>query len=281
MAKLTGPTIPRWQLGEELGRLRRAAAMSEAEVADRLGCSESKIKKIEAGYVGVVRAELLAMLDMYGMTDSGSRDELLELQRLGKQRGWWLRFGAVPAPLAQLLDLEGAATTLRIFEPMVVHGLLQTEGYARATAGTVMIGATEERREREVALRLARQERVLAEPPEMWVILDEAVLHRVVGSPAVMREQLEHLIAMSERINLQVVPFSHGGYPGTLGAFTIFEFAENTHSPVVYVEGPAGNLYMEREADLQRSSVVFAHMIAAALSQTESRKLIARLAEQY
>jgi hypothetical protein len=125
---------------------------------------------------------------------------------------------------------------------------------------------------------MERQARVFGEdPPELWVILDEAVLHRVVGGQDVMRNQLKHLVAMSHQINLQVVPFAHGGYPGTLGAFTIFGFPEKVHSPVVYVEGPAGNLYMERDDDLRRCNAAYTHMTAAALSPPESRKLMESL----
>jgi hypothetical protein len=281
LPKPIGPTIPRWQLGEELGRLRKAARLPEAAVADKLGCSESKIKKIEAGYVGVVRAELAFMLDMYSVTDEGAREALFELQKLGKQRGWWLKFRALPAPLATYLDLEGAATTIRAFEPLVVHGLLQTEDYARAIAGTVMLGATDADRERQVNLRMERQARVLAdEPPELWVILDEAVLHRMAGGLQVMQAQLDHLVTMAGRITLQVVPFQHGPYPGTLGAFTIFDFPDGVHSPVVYVEGPAGNLYMEREDDVRRCNLAYNHMTAAALSPPESAKLIASIARK-
>ncbi len=130
--KVVGPTIPRWQLGEQLGQLRRAAGVEESEVAEKLACSESKIKKIEAGYVGMNRAELLVMLDMFGVNDPQDRENLIELQKRGKQRGWWAQFGMVPTQFATFLSLESSATTIRIFEPLMVHGLLQTEDYTRA-----------------------------------------------------------------------------------------------------------------------------------------------------
>src|SRR5262249_30950387 len=132
MPRPIGPTIPRWQLGEQLADLRTGAQVSQARIAERLGCSVSKIQKIEAGEVGLVRAELEAMLGEYDLTDEALRAELFELQRLGKQRGWWSTFGAVPAPFATFLGLESAATRIKAFEPLVVHGLLQTEDYARA-----------------------------------------------------------------------------------------------------------------------------------------------------
>jgi hypothetical protein len=132
-----------------------------------------------------------------------------------------------------------------------------------------------------VQIRLARQERVTADPPEIWMVLDEAVLHRVVGGSAVMREQLKHILETCKAapwLTLQVIPFGHGSHPGVLGAFTTFDFPEEVHSPVVYVEGPAGGLYLEREADLRRCNLAYNHMTAAALSPPESAKLIAAVA---
>ncbi|GAA1790057.1 helix-turn-helix domain-containing protein [Planosporangium flavigriseum] len=282
MPKPIGPTIPRWQLGEQLARLRDSAGISQAQIADRLGCSVSKVQKIEAGDVGIVRAELLLMLDVYGVSDAEVRDSLLELQRLGKQRGWWKTFGQVPAPFATFLGMESAATRIQVFEPMVIYGLLQTEDYARAIAETCELGLTEEQVERQVKLRMERQQRVLEEDsPELWVILDEAVLYREVGGKAVMAAQLKRLVAMAREMTLQVVPLSHGGYPGVRGSLTIFDFDERMHSPVAYVEGQAGNLYMEKADDLRRCSVVYNHMRATALSKQESVKLIAAVARQY
>ncbi|BCB80892.1 helix-turn-helix transcriptional regulator [Phytohabitans flavus] len=282
MPRPIGPTIPRWQLGEQLSRLRDRARVSQRQIAERLGCSVSKIQKVEAGEVGVVKAELEAMLSAYNLTDEQMREELFELQRLGKQRGWWSRFGAVPTPFATFLGLESAATRIKVFEPMVVHGLLQTEDYARAIAGTVSLTSDQEQRERQVRIRMQRQEMVFAEdPPEISVILDEAVLHRQIGGPQVMCTQLKHLLEPPPSVTVQVVPFESGGYPGTLGAMTIFEFEEHMHTPVVYVEGQAGNLYLEREDDLRRCSVAYNHMSASALSRQESHDRIAAVARRY
>ncbi|WFE29441.1 helix-turn-helix transcriptional regulator [Solwaraspora sp. WMMD791] len=278
--KVVGPTIPRWQLGEELTRLRRAANLTEADVADKLGCSESKIKKVEAGYVGTNRAELLVMLDMYGVTDEAARNDMIELQKRGKERGWWSKFGMVPQQFATFLSLESSATSIRVFEPLMVHGLLQTEDYTRAIVSTHTPGLTPDEIERQVQIRRARQERIFADPPQTWIILDEAVLHRRVGGTDAMRAQLTHIldtVKANRWLTLQVVPYSHGSYPGELGAFTIFDFEEDIHSPVVYVEGQAGGLYLERDADLRRCNLAYNHITAAALSPPESAKLITAL----
>ena len=282
MPRPIGPTIPRWQLGEQLSRLRDRARVSQGQIAERLGCSVSKIQKIEAGEVGVVKAELEAMLTAYHLTDERMREELFELQKLGKQRGWWSKLGSVPTPFATFLGLESAATRIKVFEPMVVHGLLQTEEYARAIAGTVALTSDEEQRERQVRIRMQRQEMVFAEdPPEISVVLDEAVLHRQIGGPQVMCTQLKHLLEPPPSVTVQVVPFESGGYPGTLGALTIFEFEAHMHTPVVYVEGQAGNLYLEREDDLRRCNVAYNHMSASALGEQDSHDRIAAVARRY
>ncbi|PZS35542.1 MAG: XRE family transcriptional regulator [Pseudonocardiales bacterium] len=282
MPRPIAPTIPRWQLGEQLSRLRDAADVSQGQIADRLGCSVSKIQKIEAGEVGTVRAEVEAMLAAYRVGDERLRAELMELQRLGKQRGWWSGFGAIAPQFSTFLGLQSAAIAIRAFEPMVVYGLLQTEGYSRSIAETCTVGPTEEEVELQVRIRLEQQEQAFGkDPPQVRVLLDEAVLHREVGGRAVMADQLRHLTRLPKQVTLQVVPFRSGGYPGTLGAFTIFDFAEKMHAPVVYVEGQAGNLYLKKEVDLRRCSLAYSHIAAAALSKQESATLIAAVAGQY
>jgi len=283
VAKPIGPTIPRRQLGDQLGRLRERARVSQSQIAERLGCSISKIQKIEAGDVSIVRAELLLMLDVYGVTGEAARSELMELQRLGKQRGWWATFGQVPAPFAAFLDLESATTNIKIFEPLVVHGLFQTESYARAIVeaweGEPL---PEDRVERQVRIKLERQRRVLAQdPPRIWVVLDEAVLRRVIGGAQVMADQLRHLSALARQFTVQVVPFACGAYPGARGGLTIFEFDERMHSPVVYVESQAGNIYLHKGEDVRRCGLAFDRLSAAALSKPESVKLINTVAREY
>jgi hypothetical protein len=279
MPKPIGPTIPRWQLGEQLARLRDEADLSQTEMAVRLGCSVSKIQKIEAGDVGIVRAELLAMLDAYDATEDPLRAELLELQRLGKQRGWWSTFGQLPTPFTTLLGMESAATSIRVFEPTIVYGLLQTRDYATALTDACHPDLADA--DRQWRIRRARQERVFAdEPPAIHVVLDEAVLRRHVGSTSVMRAQLESLLAPPKHVSVQIVPFSAGGYPGQLGSLVIFEFPERLHSPVAYAETQAGNLYMEKEVDITRSDARLTRIIDVALSRDETAKLILKYLDE-
>jgi transcriptional regulator with XRE-family HTH domain len=283
VAKPIGPTIPRWQLGERLAALRCDAGVSQAAIAQRLGCSVSKIQKIEAGDVGVVSTELDAMLDLYGVADPTARDRLAELRRLGKERGWWARFGQLPAPLSTYLGLESAATAIRIFEPLTVPALLQTEAYARAVA-TATGGAppVPDLVDRDLEIIGERQRRVLdGAAPRLTVILDEAVLRRPVGGPKVLAAQLDHLIALADRADVRVVPFAHGGYPGLRGAFTLFEFDAGMHSPVGHVLGQAGGQYVEKADQLHRCAAAFARTAEAALERAGSLDLIRAAAQAH
>jgi transcriptional regulator with XRE-family HTH domain len=280
MAKPIGPTIPRWQLGEEIARLRKNAEYTRERIAQRLRCSVSKIEKIEGGQVRVKVAELETMLTEYGHPQD-AWPPLLELQRLGATRGWWSKFGRLPLPFTEFLGLEMAAETIRTFELSVVPGLFQTEGYIRALAEADTPGISEDRIEREVELKISRQKRILDDdPPQMLTVLDEAALRRRIGSPAVMREQLEHLVELAKLQPIQVVPLEHGGYPGIRGPFVIFEFPERLHSPVVYTECQAGNLYMEKSPDLHRCTVAFEHTLGAAYSRQKSVALLKGIARQ-
>lgn len=278
--KEIGPTVPRWRLGAELGRLRRARQLPESVIAEKLACSVSKIAKIEAGYVGVGRAELLFMLDTYD-ADTATREALLDLGKLGKQRGWWSRFGRLPLQFSNFLGLETAATAIHVYEPLMIYGLLQTDAYGRA-----LLEATWSPRdpavEQQLEIRQERKTRVLdSDPPDITVILGESALRQVVGSVEIMRDQLTHLLALTYgAITLRVLPHSAPSFAGALGAFWIFEFPESLHSPVVYVEGQAGNLYMETPEEVERCSLTLDQLATAALDPFESAELIKAVASE-
>ena len=277
MPRVTGPTIARWRLGKELKQLREASERSYTDAADRLDCSESKIRKIEAAEVGVVKAELDALLELYKVDDDDMKYLLHELQKLGKQRGWWAPLGSMPKQYTFFVALESDAQRVRTFEPMVIPGLLQTEEYANALDAMSTFESPAER-ERAVEIRMRRQDtfwRGHGDPSRLWVIVDEAALRRPAGKkPGVMRGQLMRLLELSDRCIFQIVPFEVGSYPGTIGSFTILDFAENVHSPVVYTDGQAGIAYLEKSADIERANLAFGHMAAVALSPSQSAKKI-------
>jgi transcriptional regulator with XRE-family HTH domain len=278
VARASGPTIARWQLGAQLKSLREAAKVTHSNIAAELGCSESKIYKIEAGDVGVNRADLIVMLGHYGVTDPQHRETMLSLQSQGKERGWWAKYGQLPAPYSMYIGLESAATEVKNFELAIMPGLLQTEAYMRALLDQQKLTDDLEQR---VQVRLARQTALVDDPAlRVWAIIDESALHRIVGSAKVMHEQLQHLIKMSnlKNVTVQVLPYREGAHPGTLGSLAILYFPEEVHSPVAYVESFAGDVYLERDEDMARVTLAYTHLHSAADSPAKSRELIAAIA---
>jgi transcriptional regulator with XRE-family HTH domain len=284
MTASIGPTVRRRRLGTELRRLREARSVKLEEVADKLGLAASTLSRIETGKAPTRTAYLTAMLDMYGVHDPAGRQILLDMAREGHRKGWWAAWEDVlPTGFDVYVGLEAEAASVRAYETLVVHGLLQTEAYARLVSTAVRRKQTPEQIERLVALRMQRQEVILrADPLELWLILDEAVIRRTMGSPELMREQLDHLAEASQwpHITLQVLPFCAGPHPCLNGPFAIIEFPDRFDPDVVYTEGVAGQAYLEREKDVRARAEAFDLLRAAALSPADSTELIMKMARE-
>jgi hypothetical protein len=175
--------------------------------------------------------------------------------------------------------LEQEATALSFFHSSVIPGLLQTPDYTRALHSSAVPVLENSAVEERVEERRRRQ-RILSpeDPPQVEVVLDEAVLHRPVGGPVVMSEQLTHLVEEAGRSNVtvQVVPFGAGAHPALENNFTILEF-DGPVPPVVYVEGLAGPMYLERQQDVERYELVLEMLRGAALSPQDSAGLVAKV----
>jgi transcriptional regulator with XRE-family HTH domain len=286
MTASIGPTVRRRRLGTELRRLREAHSLKLEEVADKLGLAASTLSRIETGKAPTRTAYLSAMLDLYSVDDLGQRQILVDMAREGHRKGWWAAWDDVlPTGFDVYVGLEGEAASLRAYESQVVHGLLQTEAYAREVMTTVRRRQTPDQIERLVQLRMQRQEIIVpgrAGPIELWLILDEAVIRRVMGSPELMRAQLNHLADASQwpNVTLQVLPFCSGPHPCLNGPFAIIEFPERFDPDVVYTEGVAGQAYLERERDVRARAEAFDLLRAAALSPADSTDLISQLARE-
>lgn len=279
-----GPTVRRRRLGSELRRLRESQSIKLEEVADRLGLAPSTLSRIETGKAPTRTAYLNAMFEIYGVDDPGQRQALLEMAREGHRKGWWAVWdGVLPTGFGIYVGLEAEAASLRVYEAQVVHGLLQTEDYARAVMSTVRRRQTRDEIERLVRLRMQRQEVLTREDPlEVWIILDEAVLRRMVGPSELMRAQLDHLYEASQwpNVTLQVLTFGSGIHPGMGGPFAIIEFPERTDPDVVYTEGVTGQAYIEeREREVRLRTEAFDLLRAAALPPADSAQLILSISE--
>jgi hypothetical protein len=279
-----GPTVRRRRLGSELRRLREAHSFKLEDAADRLGLAPSTLSRIETGKAPTRTAYLSTMFDMYGVVDPVHRQALTDMARDGHRKGWWAVYEDVlPTGFDIYVGLEAEAAALRVFEDQVVHGLLQTEAYARIVMSAVRMQHTARQIERAVELRIQRQEALTRDDPlKLWLILNEAVISRTVGGAEVMHAQLLHLLKASEwpSVTLQVLPHSSGAHPALNGPFCILEFPERTDPDVVYTEGVAGHAYLERDSDVRACAETFDLLRAAALSPADSVELIGRKARE-
>jgi transcriptional regulator with XRE-family HTH domain len=274
-----GPTVRRRRLGSELRRLRESQSIKLEEVADRLGVAPSTLSRIETGKAPTRTTYLTGMLELYGVRDQSQRQVLIDMAREGHRKGWWEVWdGVLPTGFGIWVGLEAEAASLRVYEAQVVHGLLQTEDYARAVMSTVRRRQTPEEIDQLVSLRMQRQVVLTRpDPMELWIILDEAVLRRMVGPSHLMRDQLEHLYETSQwpNVTLQVLAFGSGLHVGLGGSFTIIEFPERFDPDVVYTEGVTGQAYIEeREREVRARAEAFDVLRAAALPPNNSARLI-------
>jgi transcriptional regulator with XRE-family HTH domain len=281
MSATRGPTVRRRQLGLELRRLRETAGKTPREAADWLEVSTSTLSKIELGRQAIKGTHVRLLTQLYGV-GAPDADTLLRLARDANQRGWWAAYGdTVPDWVRTYLGLEEDASELWAYESGLMLGLFQTPAYAEAITAATRPQANADELARLVAFRTARQERLFGDQaPNLRVVLDEAVLHRLVGGPTVMREQLEHLteVARLPHVTVSVQPFNAGAHPSIGSAFTLLRFADTMSMNCVYLENDRGALYLERPADVDRYAAMFEQLSMSALSAEESLQLVARLA---
>jgi transcriptional regulator with XRE-family HTH domain len=272
-----GPTLLARHLAVELTRRRETAGLTREEAARRLEWSTSTIFRIETGRSHPQPRSVRDLLDLYGVTGT-ERDGLIQLARDARQPGWWHSFRDVlPNPYEAYIGLETGAVSIRNFEPVVIPGLLQTADYARAMFRGGARELDRDEIDRRVEVRMSRQQVLLKEDrPRLWAVIDEAVIRRTVGSPAIMRTQLQHLVETAEqgKTTLQVVPFSAGAHSGTTGPFVILGLPEPADPDLVYVETLAGDIYLEERTDVDRYTLAFDRLLAAALHPDDSLALV-------
>ncbi|WBB63543.1 helix-turn-helix transcriptional regulator [Streptomyces sp. WMMC500] len=281
------PNLHRRRLGLELRSLRKATGLSLADAASQLDLPGApSLSRIENGKQRVAPTSVLAFFDVYGLTDDDRRRQVRELAKLansGKRSNLLDEYrSAILDPFVDYVQLEEMAVKSETFVN-IVPGLLQTEAYATA----IVEGSRFWRHQREVRnfvqLRMVRQAVLSREKPlHLWCVLDEAALMRRVGGDAVMKDQLEHLLTVSERehVDVQVLPFDQGAHAGVDGAFHLLHFSAGP--PVAVVEPMTTALYLEEDGHLARYESGFDHLRAEALDVRASRKYIGKvLKERY
>ena len=273
------PTGRRRRLGAELRRLREEAGLTIDRVAEALECSQSKVSRIETGQVSATPRDVRDMLELYRVDDA-QREAMVQIAREARQRGWWQKFVDVPDGVPAYVGLETAATSIDIYMALIVPALLQTPDYARAVIGAVRPDLPGKEINRRVELRVRRRQALLdqEQPPALRVLLDDTVLARPVGGPAVMAAQRRRLLEDATRpaVTIQVLPVSAGAHAGMDGPFTIFGFPAAAERDVVALDSAADALYLESPEDLRRYRRVFELLLPAALTPETSAEVIAR-----
>ena len=279
-----GPGVLRALLGTQLRRLREASGVTPEQAGYEIRASRSKISRMEHGRVGFKQRDVADLLTLYGVTDELTRAGVMSLAQQANAQGWWAKYGDIlPDWFEAYLGLEAAATLIRTFDLQFVHGLFQTEAYARAVTVLGHRSAPSRDIDRRVSLRMKRQDLLVgADPPRVWTVLDEAALRRPVGGHQVMREQLERLIEVSTlpRVTVQVVPFRRGGHAGAGGSFTVLRFGQPELPDVAYIEQLTSALYLERRADVDHYMEVMNRLSAEALTPVGTVRFIKEIIKE-
>lgn len=243
MASFEAPAVARRRLRLALRKAREAKGFTQAQVAEALDWSLSKVNRIETGEVTVSTTDLHALLRLFGVADPAQVDRLVNDARASRRRGWWdeprYRQHLTPAML-QLFQFETEATTIRIFHPTLIPGLLQTRAYAEAALGVWRDRLSEEVLATRLEARLRRREFVFGrpDPPRCLLILDESVLHRRLGSSEITADQLRRLLALTREpyLSLRVVPLADTAVMAMLGVFFLLDLGDDEDA-ILYREG--------------------------------------------
>jgi transcriptional regulator with XRE-family HTH domain len=279
-----GSTVLRMMLGTQLRRLREAAGVTPDQAGYAIRASRSKISRMEHGRVGFKQRDVTDLLTLYGVADEQVRTGLLSLVQQANAQGWWAQYGDILADWFETyLGLEEVASLIRTYELQFVHGLFQTESYARAVTMLGHSAAPAEEVERRVSLRMERQDLLTSpDPPRLWSVMDEAALRRPFGGRKVMRAQLTHLLEVAgmPHVTLQVVPFRRGGHAGAGGSFTVLRFEEPDLPDVVYLEQLTSALYLERRSHVDHYMEVMSHLSAEALTPVDTTRFLSEIIKE-
>ncbi|MEW2519017.1 helix-turn-helix domain-containing protein [Actinacidiphila alni] len=263
-----GSTVRLMVLGRRLRDLRVAAGKSFEDAAVVLDVAPLTIRRMELAKGKWKLPYVKTLLEEYGVPADEART-FLALVRDANQPGWWHRYrDALPTWFSGYVSLEEEASLIRAYEPHYIPGLLQTEEYAMTVLRAGLHDAEEEV-ERRVAVRMQRQKLLTtAEPPELWVVMDETVFRRPMVPVEVMRSQIDRIIEVTEQlpnVKLQVLPFGICAHEGMYGAFHIFRFPHEEISDIAYVENLVGAVYLDEYDDVTNFQEALDRLCAHAL----------------
>jgi transcriptional regulator with XRE-family HTH domain len=270
----SSPTIRQRQLGMRLREFRTAKGLTVENVAKELLCSPTKISRAETGARRATLRDVRDLCLIYGV-DAGTTAELMELAREARQPGWWTKYDDLK--ITPFIGMEQAATAITCFGMYFVPALLQTEDYARAIIKGIAPKIEDDILGQRVEARMIRQKLLYQpKPPKYRALLDEAVLHRQVGGPSVMKAQLAKILTFmrEERAAVQVIPYEVGAYGAIDSNFDYLEFAGTMLPDLVFVEGLVSHLYLERPEELERYREALDYLRDEGLKPRDSAKKI-------
>jgi transcriptional regulator with XRE-family HTH domain len=278
----TSPTARQRELGIKLRALRNEHGMTVEDVAEQLLCSATKISRLETATRRPSLRDVRDLCTLYEV-DKVTSAELMNLAREAREPGWWTEYEDLD--LDPLVGLEQVATDIICYSMSYIPGLLQTVEYAQGIIQTVAPKMDPQIVHQRAEARLRRQKLLEADnPPRFHVLMDEVVLHRGVGGPAVMTRQLQKVFkaARNSKVVVQVIPFSAGAYAAMDGYFVLLEFSNDSELwPVVFVEGLSENQYLERRDEIARYRETIDYLRARALDPRDSLTLIANARDAY
>jgi transcriptional regulator with XRE-family HTH domain len=284
MADSTSPLVLRRRLGTELRNARQEKNLTQEQVATAMVWSPSKVIRIENAASSIGINDLRALLQLYNIADQRQTAELVALATEARKRTWWRSYSNVaPSSLIELVEYESAASSVKQFEITYIPGILQTEEYARAVLDN-FYGDTphSERVAALVELRTKRQDRLNQEDaPRFSFILDEPVIHRLVGGPSVMRRQIRRLSEAAElpNVTIEIVPLSVGLHPGVSGSFEIMQLADASDEYVVYREGSRHEI-SDDPTETQRYLERYKRIKEVSLGPADSVPLLRKTADE-
>jgi transcriptional regulator with XRE-family HTH domain len=280
MTRADAPVGQLRRLRTELRRQRERSELTQKDVADALDWSLSKVIRIEKGPVGISVTDVRALLQHYDVVDRDQVNNLVEMARASKKPAWWHEYRDVyRQQFWTFMGLEESAIRIRQFQSLVVPGLLQTVDYARfiLTAASRKPADVVERR---IEVRMGRQRLLRPSGPEMFFVIDESVLRRVIGSPDVMRAQLAELVRLAAlpSVVLQVMPFRAGFHSGMRNSFSVFEMSDEENDFAMVIEGVYEDTLIEEATDETLEYVaIFKELEKVALTPAESVEFIKRV----
>lgn len=278
----TSPTVRQRELGIRLRELRRGLGLTVEDVSSKLLCSATKISRLETAARRPSLRDVRDLCELYDVDDT-TKAEFMTLAREARQQGWWTKYDDLRHN--PYIGLEQVAASITSYTMYYVPALLQTEEYATAIIKAIDPRIDPSKLQQRVEARMRRQQLLQEDNrPRYRVLMDEAVLHRHVGGPTVMRAQLDKILAADHDGNatVQVIPFDVGAHAAAESHFVLLEFADELNiGPIVFVEGLTAHQYFERKADIDQYRDAVERLRDVALSPRDSVQRVAELCSTY